>query len=120
MLASELSSIKQKTPKVIDSVEVENGRKEAVTAIYDSITVRARQEVSAVFSTGFHYKLKNRSMLIFDIRYIYGLTLPYEFLEDKRALNIDPDNPPRKQPAMHQERNRRFSFSVSYLFSFKN
>ncbi|MGV3585964.1 MAG: porin family protein [Adhaeribacter sp.] len=109
---------RQTTPRVIDTVLV-NGKKQLKTISYDSITVKARQEISAVFATGFHYKLKN-SMLVFDFRYAYGLTNLYNYLEDKRPLNFEGGIPPTKQPSKTKEYNRRFSFSVSYLFSFKN
>ena len=109
---------RQTVPKVLDTVFV-NGKEQIRTISFDSITVKARQEISAVFATGFHYKLKN-SMIIFDIRYYYGLTNLYNYLEDKRPLNFEGGVPPTKQPAKTEEYNRRFSFSVSYLFSFKN
>ncbi|GEO04031.1 hypothetical protein AAE02nite_16950 [Adhaeribacter aerolatus] len=110
---------RQTVPRVLDTVTV-NGKKQVRTISYDSITVKARQEISAVFATGFHYKLKNKSMLVFDFRYYYGLTNLYSYLEDKRPLNFENGVPPTKQPAKTEEFNRRFSFSVSYLFSFKN
>jgi len=102
-------------PKVIDSILVGDVKK-PVTASYDSITVIANKEISAVFSTGFHYKIK-KSMLIFDIRYVYGLTDIYKYLEDKRPLIYPKDLSPANRPARNKEFNRRFAFSISYLFS---
>lgn len=102
-------------PKVIDSIEVE-GIYRPVTASYDSITVIANKEISAVFSTGFHYKIRN-SMLVFDIRYHYGLTDIYKYLEDKRPLIYPKGVPPSNTPPRNKEFNRRFSVSISYLFS---
>ena len=106
---------RQTEPKIVDSTVV-NGNKEFITAYFDSITVKSIPEVSAVFATGFHYKLKN-SMIIFDIRYVYGLRNQYKYLEDIRPLNFENDIPPVIQPAKLEEFNRRFSFSVSYLIS---
>jgi hypothetical protein len=103
-------------PKVIDTILVNNLEK-LVTASYDSITVIGNQEVSAVFATGFQYKFK-KSILMFDIRYVYGLTDLYKYLEDRRPLIYEDETSPRHQPARNKEFNRRFSFSISYLFSF--
>jgi len=106
---------RQTEPKVVDSTDV-NGNKEFITAYFDSITVKSIPEISAVFATGFHYKLKN-SMIIFDIRYVYGLRNPYRYLEDIRPISFENNISPVMQPARIEEFNRRFSFSISYLVS---
>ncbi|MDB5262897.1 MAG: hypothetical protein JWQ14_2178 [Adhaeribacter sp.] len=104
--------------KQIDTVTV-NGIENIIQTAFDSITVKARSEISAVFATGFHYKLK-KSLIIFDIRYGYGLTPLFSYLEDKRPLNYKDGFPAENIPPKSKEFNRRFSFSVSYLFAFKN
>lgn len=107
---------RQTAPKIVDSVE-ENGSKKYINAYYDSITVKATPELSAIFATGFHYKLK-KSIFIFDIRYAYGLTYQYKFLEDRRTLYFENGISPLAEPAKHEEFSRRLSFSISYLISF--
>ena len=107
----------RQTEPHVDSIKV-NGIQEYTTTYYDSITVKAIPEVSAIFASGFHYKLNN-SLLIFDIRYAFGLTNPYRYLEDLRPLNFEGGNPPVLQPARHEEFSRRLSFTLSYLISLK-
>ncbi|MHA6246444.1 porin family protein [Pontibacter sp. CAU 1760] len=88
-----------------DTVTMEMVR---VGAGQDSVsTVENRREISAVFAGGIQYKLANRSLLVFDLRYVQGLTDLYRYNYDKRP------------PYTDKITNRRIALSLSYLFLFK-
>ncbi len=79
-----------------------------VGAGLDSVTtVENRREISAVFAGGVQYKLKNRSLLVLDLRYVQGLTDLYWYNYDIRP------------PYTDKITNRRIALSLSYLFLFK-